>query len=191
MPKLPSHPLSFIPSRNWGRAFWILLGMTVLLSAVFAVTGAPLTTDAAPYGIVSYELAGTPENARRILASWDAETQLRAAFGLGLDYLFMVVYASTIALGSALAARQLRRAGWPLARWGTFIAWGAVLAALLDATENIALLTLLWGTLSAPWPALARWCAIPKFALIFLGLVYVIYGGAAWLASKMNDTPTN
>ena len=187
MPKIPSDPLNFIPPERRARFFWPLLGLTLLLMAVFAVTGAPLTTEAAPYGVVSFELAGTLENAQRILASWDVETQLRAAFGLGLDYLFMAVYAGTLALGIGMAAGSLRCTGWPLARWGNALSWGVILAAGLDAVENIALLTLLWGTLANPWPALARWCALPKFALIFAGLVYALYGGAAALANRIED----
>ncbi len=184
MSELP-HPLKFIPPERRARFFWPLLGLTIVLLVVFAVTGAPLTTEAAPYGVVSFELAGSLQTAAEILASWDANAQLRAAFGLGLDYLFMVVYASTIALGTGMAARTLRRRGWPLARWSEVVAWGVILAALLDAVENIALLTLLWGTLANPWPALARGCATLKFVLLFVGIVYAFYGAAAML--KIGD----
>lgn len=183
MLKFPPSPLKFIPPERRGRIFWLLLGLTLLLMAVFAVTGASLTTEAAPYGVFSFELAGSIKQVVAILSSWDAETQSRAAFGLGLDYLFMVVYASTLALGIDMVAQVLQRAGWPLARWGGIFAWGVVLAALLDAVENAALLTLLWGTLTNPWPALASKCATLKFALIFAGLVYAMYGGAARLAA--------
>ena len=55
---------------------------------IFAITGAPLTTEDAPYGVVSLEIAGTVENAQDILDSWDTNAQIRAAFGLGLDFLF-------------------------------------------------------------------------------------------------------
>jgi dihydroneopterin aldolase/D-erythro-7,8-dihydroneopterin triphosphate epimerase len=177
--------LKIISFAHHKRVFGLLLGVAILLLGVFAVTGAPLVTDDAPYGVVSFELAGTPENAQRILAGWNAEARLRAAFGLGLDYLFMVVYASTIALGISMAARSLYRAGWPFARWGGLLTRGVVLAALLDAVENAALLILLWGTLTDPWPALARWCAVPKFVLIFIGIAYAFYGGAAALAGRI------
>jgi hypothetical protein len=46
------------------------------------------------------------------------------------------------------------------------------LAALLDATENAALIVMLWGTLVEPLPSIARWCATGKFTLIAVGLVY-------------------
>jgi hypothetical protein len=180
------HPLDFIPPGWWSRFFWSLFGLTIALMAVFLVTGAPLTTDAAPYGVVSFEVAGSVENARTIIESWDANAQLRAAFGLGLDYLFMVAYASTIAFGCGIAANQLRKQEWPLAKWGSLLAWGVIMAALLDAIENIALTILLWGNLSSPWPEIARWCAIFKFSLIFIGIVYVIYGGIVTSVERLS-----
>lgn len=180
------YPFDFIPPDWWARFFWPLLGLTILLMIVFGITGAPLTTAAAPYGVVSFELAGTVENMREILASWDAQTQLRAAFGLGLDYLFMVVYASTLIFGCGLATRVLQRSKWPLVRFGNPLAWGVILAALLDAVENVALTTIIFGTVASPWPEVARWCAIPKFGLIFIGIVFVIYGGVVALVERLS-----
>jgi len=179
------HPFDFIPPGWWPRFFWPLLGLNILLMIVFSVTGAPLTTEAAPYGVVSFELAGTVGKAQKILASWDANAQLRAAFGLGLDFLFMVAYASTIAFGCGMAAQVLRRSGWPLVKWGNWLAWGAILAALLDVIENLALTIFIFGMVASPWPEIARWCAVFKFALVFIGIVYVIYGGVVVLVERI------
>jgi hypothetical protein len=180
------HPFDFIPPGWWPRFFWPLLGLTLLLMVAFGVTGAPLTTEAAPYGVVSFELAGNVENMHRILNSWDANTQLRAAFGLGLDFLFMVVYAGTVAFGCGIASRVLQRSQWPLARAGNLLAWGLILAALLDAVENIALTNVIFGAVVSPWPEIARWCALPKFVLLFIGIVYVIYGGVVTLVERLS-----
>ncbi len=43
--------------------------------------------------------------AARILSSWDVGARLHAAFSLGLDYLFMLVYSCTLALSSLWAGR--------------------------------------------------------------------------------------
>ena len=147
------HLFDFIPPGWWPRFFWPLLGLTILLMIIFGITGAPLTTEAAPYGVVSFELAGTVDVIEQILDSWNAEAQLRAAFGLGLDYLFMVVYASTIALGCGMAARILKDSGWPLYRWGNLLSWLVILAAFLDVIENLALTTVLFGAVVSPWPS--------------------------------------
>jgi len=180
------HPFDFIPPGWWPRFFWPLLGLTLLLILIFEITGGPMTTEAAPYGVVSFELAGSVENMQQILTSWDAPVQLRAAFGLGLDYFFMVAYASTIAFGCGLAAQVLLRSGWPLAVFGNILAWGVILGALLDVFENVALTMIIFGKVASPWPEIARWCAIPKFALIFMGIVFVIYGGVVALVERIS-----
>ncbi len=172
------HPLDFLPEKARKPLFWAFLVWTLILFAAFRPLGAPLTTPAAPSGILSFELARTPENAQAMIASWDARAQLFAAFGLGFDFLFMPVYAVALALGALLAAG--RHPGW-FARLGTWLGWGAFLAALLDAVENIGLWNILLGSVNSSWPVISFWCASFKFGLILLG---ILYGLAGWLWSK-------
>ena len=61
-----------------------------------------------------------------------------------------------------------------------------ILAAILDSIENMALTTLILGSVVSPWPEIARWCAILKFTLIFIGIVYVIYGGVVALVVRIS-----
>jgi hypothetical protein len=185
---LHRNPFEFVPINYWSGFFWWLLGLTAVLMIIFGISGAPLTTEAAPYGVVSFELAGSVEETNLILSSWNADAQLRAAFGLGLDYLFMAVYASTIALGCGMAVQILKRTGWPLASWGSILGWAVILAAILDSIENLALTKLIFGSVVSPWPEMARWCAIFKFALIFIGIVYVIYGGVVALVVRISPS---
>jgi hypothetical protein len=39
----------------------------------------------------------------------------------------------------------------------------------------------------APWPALARGCAVVKFLLIGAGLAYALIGAVAWQRSRRHD----
>jgi hypothetical protein len=180
----PQYPLSFLPTESQKLVFWVLLGLVVVLMTVFRITGGLMNTEAAPYGVVSFELAGSVERAQAILVSWDGPARIRAAFGLGLDFLFIPVYAGAISLGCALASGGLHARKWPLASLGRIPAWGVVAAGLLDLVENYALTVILFGTVTAPWPQIAAWCAGPKFVLIFLGLVYALYGGVVALVIK-------
>jgi hypothetical protein len=149
------------------------------------VIGKPLITSAAPAGIVSFELAGTHTQAQIILDSWDARAKLFAAFSLGFDYLYMLAYATAISMGCLLTALAMREQDWPFSSLGAPIALGMWLAAAFDAVENLALsLILLGGVTEGIWPAIARMCALVKFSLIFIGLVYVFYGLAAWLVRR-------
>lgn len=167
------HPLDFIPDKTRKPLFISLLVWTLILFAIFRPLSAPLTTSAAPSGIVSFELAHTPENAARMLDSWDERAQLFAAFGLGFDYLFMPSYAIAIALGILLAAGRHPGA---FAKLGACLGWGMFAAAIFDALENIGLWYVLLGAANSAWPLLVYWCALFKFGLILLGIAYALAG---------------
>ena len=97
------HPLDFVSDSFRKRLFFIFLFLTILLFAVFRVLDEPLRTSAAPNGIVSFELAGTPANAEAMVSSWSQDGKFFAAFGLGIDYLFMPLYSLALAFGTLLA----------------------------------------------------------------------------------------
>ena len=179
-----------VPHVATGRAvrrglLWpALLVLTIVLTVALQAVNAPLKTPAAPQGIVSYEFAGTTAAAQSILDSWDAGAKVYAGFSLGLDYLYMPAYALTIGLACVCAARVLGgRKRW-LGSLGRVLAFGLGLAALLDAVENYALTTMLFSAAADPWPAVARWCATGKFALLTAGLVYVLVGFVFWLMTR-------
>ncbi len=170
------HPFQSIPTINRKPAFWYLFAATLLLMFILNIIGAPLMTTSAPTGIVSFELAGSPAISEQILSSWNQDARLHAALSLGLDYLFMVVYAAALSLGCIWAMEEIKSRGWPLSNLGVLLAWGQWLAAILDAVENQGLILILFAPIVSPWPEIARWCAVIKFALIFLGLTYTLYG---------------
>ncbi|GAB4503498.1 MAG: hypothetical protein Fur0043_04900 [Anaerolineales bacterium] len=171
-----THPFDFLPLTSRKPLFIALLLLTLCLFAVFQLLNTPLTTPDAPAGIVTFELAGSPEKSAAILASWDETARLFAAFGLGLDYLFMPCYALALSLGTLLATDRL--GGRPKAL-GALAGWGALAAALFDAVENFALWHILLGAwTTTPWPEVASVCAQFKFGLLLLGLLYALTG---WL----------
>ena len=181
----PHSVSTLAPAGGMRWLFWPFLVLTLVLMVVLGViVDAPLKTPAAPRGIVSYELAGSTTAAQNILDSWDQRAQLYAAFSLGLDYLYMPCYAFTIGLACAWAARRMEVKRHWLGRVGLALAFGLGLAALLDAVENYALTTMLFSAVADPWPAVARWCATGKFALIIAGLVYALAGFIYWLATR-------
>jgi hypothetical protein len=166
------------------RALPPLIVATLALTAVLQVIGRPLQTATAPLGIVSFELAGSLAAAQAMIASWDSSAQLHAAFSLGLDYLYMPLYAGTIALACVRAAATSLRTPQAAAALGFLLAWGLGLAALLDAVENAALWQVLQGSTAAAWPVVARWAAIVKFVLVSAGLFYAGTGVVVYLFRK-------
>jgi len=176
-----SHPFRWLTPSSRGRVFGVLLVATLVVMSAISALDVPLRTAAAPNGIVSFELAGSPAQARTILASWDATARIAAGLSLGVDYLFMVLYALTIGLGCVLIGEKL---GGMAARLGVVLAWGVAFAAVLDAVENWALIRWLLGSRAGFWPSLAAGCATVKFALVGVGLAFVLGGAVVVLLRR-------
>jgi len=190
------HPLEFVSNAYRKRFFFAFFFLTMLLFAVFRVLDAPLQTPAAPNGIVSFELAGSSLQAQAITGEWKHSSLLLSdvvgqanpnivnipyvfvSFGLGIDYLFMPLYAFALAFGTLLAAG--RHSGW-LKSLGAVAGYGAFAAALFDAIENYALFQILLNRVYSPYPEIAYYCASLKFSLLIFGVVYALAG---WLLPK-------
>ncbi len=170
------HPFECLSEPGQKIAFISLFILTLVVMVSLQVLGGPLITDVAPMGIVSFEFAGELALAQKMVESWGPVGQVYAGLNLGLDYLFLVAYASAISLGCVLAARSLAQRVKILSGIGVILAWTQFAAALLDAVENYALIQVLLGADQSIWPVVAQWCAMPKFIIVTLGLVYAIVG---------------
>lgn len=158
------------------RLMVIAFVMTAILLMVMRTLDAPLRTEAAPDGIVSFELARNYEASRHILSSWDAEAKVFAALSLGLDYLFLIVYAFFISLACIRVAESINSAHSFFFIVARVLAWSQFLAAVLDAIENTALIHLLLNSPRRWLPVLSRGCALVKFSIVGAGLIF-IFGG--------------
>lgn len=171
-----------IDSKRRSQVFFVLLFLTVLLMVALQFIGAPLQTETATAGIISFEFAGTVPAARAMIDSWGSRGQVAAGLSLGLDYLFLLAYSVTIALGCSIVAGRLNPRFRFLINLGHTLAWAQFLAAALDALENYALIRVLLGSENAIWPGVAYWSAGPKFLIVLLGILYVIIGTLISLA---------
>lgn len=159
-----------------GRALALTLVLTAAVGVTLSVANAPLRTEAARAGIVSLELAGTTERARAVIDSWGPRQREAAAFGLGLDFLFLLLYPTAMSLAVGLAADRVALRRPRLALWGKVLALGLPVAAVLDAVENAALWRMLQLGPTDGWAIVAAGCAAAKFALVLLGLAYLGLG---------------
>jgi len=140
-------------------------------------------------GIVAFELAGTPERAKKITSKWGAEGQAAARVSLMLDYPFLVTYSGLQFIGCAAAAEELRDrpGGNALAAAGRVIAPAQIAAGAFDAVENTALLGIVAGRGGRLPAAVARACALAKFALLTVGGLYRALGIASRLARGVHS----
>lgn len=148
---------------------------TILLMVTQFWANALLINNTAPAGILSFEFAGTFTNARLMMHSWDYTAKLRAAFGLGLDFFYLIAYSMTLSLACVYIAKL-----WVtfnhFSKAGLVIAWLQWPAALFDSIENVALIALLSDSNLVWLPPLAYWMAAAKFTLVIIALLYLLIG---------------
>ncbi|PWH12758.1 MAG: hypothetical protein DDG59_15425 [Anaerolineae bacterium] len=165
-----------MPAKSSFR-FWLLA--TLVLAGILNWVSLPLVNQTASWGLFSWQFATTPQRAQVILASWDHRAQLLAAFGLGLDYFFLFVYAVTFNLACRWSAQKLGRETW--GGWLGGLVW---VAALLDAVENACLAIGIIGAAVSPYPEVAAFSAATKFTLLALALVWILLGVLSTLQQK-------
>ena len=178
------HPFEWISLSAQKRAFWVLFVVTIVVMATLQVFDTPLKNEVAPSGIVSFEFAGDLSLAQKMIESWGRKGRITAGLSLGLDYLFLLAYAGSIGMGCVLIARNISKRAKQLCSVGVIFAWGLLVAALLDAVENYALIRVLLGSNLAIWPKVAKWCAVPKFVIVAAGLAYILNGALISLLSQ-------
>lgn len=150
-----------------------LLGTTITLLGM-RFLDLPLKNEIATNGIVSFELAGTLQNSIEILNSWDTNAKLYAGLSLGFDYLFMLMY--SLLLYQLINYVIIKIGGEKLIKYGSLIAKLMIFAGILDAIENYALIKLYLGNLDQIFSTVAYYSATIKFALIGLGLTFILIG---------------
>ncbi len=172
------------PERTRLRAFGVASLCAFAMSYWVGRSGEPLRTDASPFGIVSLELAGTPVVAQRISAAWGETGRQVAQFNIRIDYLYLIAYGIALSIGCAVARRWWAgRSRW-LADLGGPLTWAMLVAALSDACENVMLWQMLHDPADAHWTQLARGFAVVKFALLAVGLLYILCGAFSRIGQR-------
>jgi hypothetical protein len=127
-------------------------------------------------GMIPFQLAGDQDRSDEILAEWGEDGQDAARQQLWIDFGYLLAYGTFLTLALAAVRNLARERGWRrlVAIGGVVISFG-VLAAALDALENICLLLTLDGA-GAAFPLLATIFSTCKFALTIAAISYLIAG---------------
>jgi hypothetical protein len=181
------NPLESLSRPKLASFLGLMLVWSIILLLILQYADRPLRTEAAPKGMVSFQFAGSFTKAQIILDSWGGKAGLYAAFSLGFDYLFMLVYSTTLALGCIGSSRVLKEKKWRLQGMGGTLAWGMWGTALVDGIENLALFMLLLENRSVFLAPLAWGAALIKFSAIMTGAAYCIYGASAGLVTRWQN----
>lgn len=163
---------------------WLLLAVLLGVAALvmFGRLGPldQLLKARVPEGIFALEFAWSGDRAREILAAWQGLEDV-VRLQTGWDYLFLLCYPLSISLACAMLADFPAN---PVPMIGAFVAWAVLMAAPLDAVENLAMLLMVKHGAGATLAKLATWCAGLKFTLLLAGVGYLLVAGAATVVRK-------
>lgn len=134
-------PHSWIRERNQVAALWVLALAALLVSLV-------LGRHRPPGGWLSLEFPALAGPEWEAPESWSAGEREVALFGLGLDFLFAVLYPLFLSLLLGRAAERWTLPGW-LRRTSSFFSGLVLTACPLDAAENVGLYLLIMGSSAA------------------------------------------
>jgi hypothetical protein len=176
------HPFEHIPIAERRRIFLPLLAATVLILVIWLITVSPMSNEEAPLSVSSFGMAGSLTRAREMIASWDEHARLSGAFGIGFDFLQLLIYSTTFAMACVWAAQLFRALDWVwLSKAGLLLAWGQWLAVLFGTVQNIVMMKLLLGSGSEGVLQISYWCTLFKLILLALGPAYAMLGGLVWM----------
>jgi len=152
----------------------LLLVGTAIMIFVMAKTSTTLKTTATPCGILNLEFANNTAKTTKVINAWapnNAVDNIRVArINTYYDFIFILFYASFL----FFTAKKIARINNSKA--GLLFAKGALLAGLLDVSENAGMLITLAGSSSATIALLTAICSLIKWGLVILVVVYCLAG---------------
>jgi hypothetical protein len=154
----------------------ILLGIATVAFTVLLEAIDPSHVSHGPT-ILAFEFAGSRSRAAQIIAEWGPKGRSAAHLSLILDYGYMLSYGFFFMLAGLAIRVTARTRGWRrMAAAGVVIPFFAIVAAMFDAIENVALLLTLTGHGGSFAPPFATVCSAIKFTLIGIAIAYVLCG---------------
>lgn len=167
-------PHLWISSKKQGKGLWVLF---------FAMLFVGLVLDqlSPPGGWLALEFPALVEPAPgNAPASWTPGQREAVLFGLGLDFLYLIIYPLFLSLLCGRASQHWKLPGW-LARTSLFFSGLVLFAMPLDALENFGLYFLIRGNSSEA----LQWFISCVSALMWSITLAACFVGAACIVSKL------
>ncbi len=138
------HPLNEFADGTLGWLLVLLVISAIVLFLRLGSLGRRLRTSMAPLGIVSLEMSLSSNESRRIIDSWDKHAKSDARQHLCLDYWFIPIYTTALAIVGLFSARWFAEHGMNNLCWlAMLLAWGQWAAGMFDFAQNSTMLRIL------------------------------------------------
>ncbi|PWT98860.1 MAG: hypothetical protein C5B52_11460 [Bacteroidetes bacterium] len=171
--------------KNWKIIAIFFAGMLTMMM-LLRWQGNSLFSSESPNGIVSLELSNGKTQTTNIIRAWESkELKTTARNNILLDFLFIPFYG--LFLYSVCGYFCIGQ-NEPWQRAGMLLAFGSLVAMVLDGFENILMLMSLYGWISVFISFLTFAFASLKFSLIILAVVYIILSSIFKIIQKATQT---
>jgi hypothetical protein len=170
-----SEKSNLIPLKYLVAVIFISGVAAVILMVSMGTINETLVSAEPGYDIIDFEIAFTQEKAGEILATWGPPLEREALTSLYIDFAYLVSYAAFLSSLAVLVTRRLRGA---LETTGVRVIIMPWAAAFLDVLENLSLISVIKTSAASKTPVLlAGCCAVVKFLLVGIVIVFVVAGG--------------
>ena len=173
------HPLAGFSSSSLAWLFMLTLVGSGFVFFTLETMARRLRNNVAPRGIASLECADEPDSCRRILDSWDDHSIEAAERHLTLDFIFIPLYTTSLAVLGIAASRWFAASGfiW-LSNFAMILAWSQWLYGLIEIASNCFMLRTLQVRPNVPdgLPQMSAWCSRIKIFILFMSGAFGMLG---------------
>ena len=144
-----------------------LIAFVIMTSLGGVINAAPV------YTILDYEFAWTSSQVEVIFNAWGAVGKQQIAFGIYMDFLYIVAYGILIFGCLLIATRKLEGL---IQTIGLYMAITPIIAGICDVAENVNLLLMIadGSFIVSASPFVAALCATIKFTIIFACILFFL-----------------
>jgi hypothetical protein len=168
------------PTVSLQRWFWWLLVTNVIFIICSKFYLEPLTSGE----IVRFEVAKNTPVAESILQEWRLAGKYdKAVQSIYIDYLFILLYTSGLAVACSFLSRLTGHE--ILIRAGKGASWLLAVAGICDVIENMAMTRSLNGVVKSWNVMLAYDMAAAKFSVIIVCLLFILVCLVFWLGNRI------
>jgi preprotein translocase subunit SecG len=150
---------------------------TIAMIIVMSKTGKPLKSCATPSGIVNLELAYTTTKVNKVFTAWQINTPSSkitdAKTNTYCDFVFIFFYTGLLFLSCRTFYNMYKEISFFYSA-GKLLAKAVLVAATLDVIENLYMLKLLAGNVTDAYAVTGSACALLKFILLILAVIYIL-----------------
>ncbi|MFT3910563.1 MAG: hypothetical protein QM737_14150 [Ferruginibacter sp.] len=164
---------------------------SITMALVVTMTGALLTTDKTPHGILDLELAYNVSKVDTVIKAWSPAPMNTinkievAKINTWWDFLFLVFYAPFLFIVCKKISRSYKT-GSMVSKAGIFFAKIILLAGVFDAIENIGMFQSLNGNISSTTALFTASVSFIKWGIVVCCLLFIIlsFPRAIYLSKK-------